>query len=383
MSTHLPHLPPGRRSPGRPVTANRLLLAGAMLALLTACQPPVSLDDDVAPSAGDGAVYAAFGDSYSAGEGTNSYLPGTDAPGTNVCHRSTVAYSQLLATGLNVVSDGFVACSGAVTADMFHPNNNKNQEPDGSLEPAQLCQLDAEHGVDACGSSRKPVLGPATKLVTLTIGGNDAGLAKVVQTCVFGDAGRYRIGLPGRGCRDDPTTINRTLRRIKALAGEGSDSSPYGSQIYPLTTVLEAIHATAPDAHVYIAGYPKVFQPTLKEDCVVGSATSKATTFPLKVAAADAQALDHAAELLNAAVLAATRAAGSWATYVDVTTTFAGHGLCGASSWINPVAATVTLDSQGRTLSLAPSSGSLHPTREGQQGGYETGFLAAGMSAPR
>lgn len=55
-------------------------------------------------------------------------------------------------------------------------------------------------------------------------------------------------------------------------------------------------------------------------------------------------------------------------------------GPCSDASWINPVAASITVDPQGRTLSLATSSGSLHPTPDGQQSGYEAAFLAAGMS---
>lgn len=326
-----------------------------------------------------GAAYAAFGDSYSAGEGTDHYLPGTDVPGLNVCHRSTSAYSQVLAAQLKAASTAFAACSGAVTADLFAPNNNHNAEADGTLEPAQLCQPQPVDGVASCGTARPPALGPETTVVTLTIGGNDAGFARVVESCVFGKAGRYSVGLPGRRCRYDPVTIDRTLHRIAALAGQGQAVSPYGSDIQSLSSVLAAVHAVAPDAQVYIAGYPRVFQPPSDDDCVVGAVTRGAsTTIPLKVGAADARALDDAATALNATIATTAAAAGRWATYVDPTPVFAGHGICTGSPWINPVQAGVAFDATGRSVAVTSDPGSMHPTERGQQG-YAAAFLAAGF----
>ena len=355
------------------------LATGCLLAL-SGCSTDVPLQET--DSASDGAAYAALGDSYSAGEGTNSYLPGTDVIGTNVCHRSALAYSQLIARQLGTASDAFVACSGAVTADMFQPNNNGNLGPDGRAEPAELCQLELTAGISPCTFSRPSALGPGTKIVTLTIGGNDAGFAKVLESCLFSNDGRYRVGLPGRGCRDDPATIARTVRRIAALAGDGQDTSPYSSAIQSISSVLEAIHTVAPHAQVYIAGYPHVLEPPSADDCVVGAVTGGATTsIPLKVTAADARAVDNAIQSLNTTIRFAAQSAGAWATYVDPVATFEGHGLCTSTSWINPIEAAVSFDASGRSIKVTPNSGSGHPTAEGQDAGYAAAFLRAGVAA--
>jgi hypothetical protein len=376
--------PRRRRIDGcRRFAAVGIALVAAMISS-AGCGPAAQDQQDLTADSSDGAVYAAFGDSYSAGEGTNSYLPGTAVPGVNVCHRSTLAYSQRLATQLDLGSNAFVACSGAVTADMFGPNNNHNKAPDGEVEPAQLCLSTPVAGIGPCGESRLAALGSDTQVVTVTIGGNDAGFAKVVESCLFGGSGRYRVGLPGRDCRDDPTTIERTARRIAALDGDGQDTSPYGSTIHPIASVLAAVHTVAPDAQVYVAGYPQVFQPTSTDDCMVGAVTEGAsTTIPLKVTAADARAVDGAIQALNATIHQAARRAGPWVTYVDPMTTFTGHGLCTSATWINPVAASVTFDDDGRSISVASDSGSAHPTPQGQDDGYAAAFLEAGIGRSR
>ena len=91
--------------------------------------------------------YVALGDSYSSGVGTRAYI----ADGTS-CQRSVYAYPSLLAA-----ADGdsltFRACSGATTTDVAR---------------TQLSAL-----------SRK------TGLVTITVGGNDAGFVSVLTTCAL------------------------------------------------------------------------------------------------------------------------------------------------------------------------------------------------------
>lgn len=83
--------------------------------------------------------------------------------------------------------------------------------------------------------------------------------------------------------------------------------------------------------------------------------------------------------LLDTTIRATTHTAGPWATYVDPTT-FAGHGLCTDSPWLNPVQASITFDGSGRATAVQPSPGSLHPTAEGQESGYENAFTAAGLT---
>lgn len=112
----------------------------AALALLAGCaQSPT-----VTSGLGAGAKYVAMGSSFAAGPGIPDYYEATPAP----CYRSTQNYAHQLAKRLSLsLTD--VSCSGATTAHLTGPR--------GNIPP----QLDA--------------LTPDTRLVTITIGGNDLG----------------------------------------------------------------------------------------------------------------------------------------------------------------------------------------------------------------
>ena len=92
--------------------------------------------------------YVALGDSYSSGVGAGSYI---SASGN--CERSTDAYPEQWAGSHSPASFVSVACSGATTADVL--------------------------------SSQVSALSTSTTLVSITIGGNDAGFSSVMETCVL------------------------------------------------------------------------------------------------------------------------------------------------------------------------------------------------------
>jgi lysophospholipase L1-like esterase len=128
-------------------------------------QPGAPALEDAGPILDRNAI-AILGDSYSAGEGTDLYLPGTDTE-RNPCHRSRSTY---LAQELDIPASRIVACSGAVAADIL------SRQPARTVAP-QAVQLEAiqrSEGVDA---------------VVLTLGGNDAGFADIGASCL----------IPGRG----------------------------------------------------------------------------------------------------------------------------------------------------------------------------------------
>lgn len=85
------------------------------------------------------------------------YSHDSTAAASSTCHRHPNAYGPIYATdyNLNAENRAFSACSGAVADDIWNPGKGKK-----GFEPAQI-----DH----------PDIGPGTKLVTLTIGGNDAG----------------------------------------------------------------------------------------------------------------------------------------------------------------------------------------------------------------
>ena len=123
--------------------------------------------------AGRGRI-AILGDSYSAGEGADVYLPGTDTD-ASPCHRSPHTF---LAEAFDLPGTRILACSGAVTNDVFAPQEDRTVEP----QIEQLTRLRDREGVDA---------------VVLTMGGNDAGFGKIVKSCLFGRADCSRTIVPG------------------------------------------------------------------------------------------------------------------------------------------------------------------------------------------
>jgi lysophospholipase L1-like esterase len=273
----------------------------ALLCCLTALVSagPARAETTVPP---DQSRYAALGDSYSAGYGTGDYL--TDQASLR-CARSANAYPMLLSDANSRLDNvEFVACSGAYTADLL---------------------------ADQLG-----VLDSYTRVVTLTIGGNDAGFTVLLDCLQAGT------------CTDNQAALQvRINAGLKALAGSKAYTAEGGHKITSLVKVISAIHARAPKADIYIAGYPELFG--YQKAC--------------PVSAASRLWINAQTERLNAVIAAsalASRLKGIDATYVGVVAGFDGHGVCDRSgAW---VAADV-----------------MHPTRTGQSA-YARAFTAKGVA---
>ncbi|MFF0436010.1 SGNH/GDSL hydrolase family protein [Streptomyces sp. NPDC004327] len=231
--------------------------------------------------------YVALGDSYSSGVGSGSY---DSASGD--CKRSTKAYPVLWKNANAPSSFAFTACSGAVTGD---------------VTANQLGPLSA-----------------ATDLVSITIGGNDAGFSDVMTTCVL---------------QSEATCINR-VNQAKSYV----DTTLPGK----LDAVYSAIRSKAPNAHVVVLGYPRFYQ--LNGTCVAGLSEN------------ERRAINDASDYLNAAT--AKRAANHGYTFASVVSAFTGHEICSSSSWLHSV----------NWLNIGES---YHPTAAGQSGGYLPTFNGA------
>ncbi|MCH0567099.1 SGNH/GDSL hydrolase family protein [Streptomyces sp. MUM 2J] len=247
-----------------------LLAAGAALTGAAAAQ---------ASEAAAATGYVALGDSYSSGVGAGSYIGSSGD-----CKRSTKAYPYLWNAAHAPSSFTFAACSGAETGDVL---------------AGQLGGLSSSTG-----------------LVSITIGGNDAGFADVMTTCVFSS---------------DSTCLSR-INTAKA----------YVSSTLPgkLDTVYSTISSKAPNAQVVVLGYPRFYK--LGTWCIGLSETKRA-------------AINDAADFLDSAI--AQRAAGHGFAFGDVRSTFGGHEICSGSSWLHSV----------NWLNIGES---YHPTASGQSGGY-------------
>jgi lysophospholipase L1-like esterase len=257
------------------VTAIALVVTGGVLA------PPASA------SAGNGhhhaTVLAALGDSYSSGEGNPPFDPAADG-----CDRSAQAWPLLAAADLGWRAAN-LACSGAQTNDVV--TSFKGQ-------PAQT---------DALAKLR-----PRPDVVTITIGGNDAGFAKVLGTCFVTDCA---------GVIPAAETAILTVLPDR------------------LADTYSAVEAAAPRAKLVVVGYPRLFP----------AHQSEVTGCPW-LTDAERRGLNAAAKLLNGVIAVEAWLAG--AKYVDVSRTLEGHELCTSDSWLVP---------------LTAPSGAAHPTAEGQQ----------------
>ncbi|MCD7441817.1 SGNH/GDSL hydrolase family protein [Streptomyces lincolnensis] len=223
--------------------------------------------------------YVALGDSYSSGVGAGSYL---SASGD--CKRSTKAYPYLWAAANSPSSFDFTACSGARTGDVLA----------GQLAP----------------------LSASTALVSITVGGNDAGFADVMTTCVL---------------QSDSSCLSR-INTARAYV----DSTLPGK----LDSVYSAIRSKAPNARVVVLGYPRFYK--LGTTCVGLSETKR-------------KAINDAADYLDTAI--AKRAANHGFAFGDVRPPFTGHELCSGSPWLH-------------SLNLLNVGESYHPKAAGQSGGY-------------
>lgn len=232
--------------------------------------------------------YVALGDSYSSGVGAGDYISSSGS-----CERSTEAYPEQWADTNSPASFVSVACSGATTADVL--------------------------------ASQVSALSTGTTLVSITIGGNDAGFSSVMETCVL---------LPTSSC----------LSAVKTAEAFIADQLPAR-----LDATLQAIAADAPNARVVVLGYPDLYDLSESGSCI-GLST------------ADRTALNQGADALDGALQAAAQANGD--TFADVRGQFAGHEICDSDSWLHSV-------------DIFAVSSSYHPTAAGQDLGYLPVFAAA------
>jgi len=195
----------------------------------------------------------------------------------------------------SVASFTFAACSGARTSDVI--------------------------------SSQLSSLSSATTLVSITIGGNDAGFSSIMETCV--------------------------LKSTSSCESAVAAGEKYATGTLPglLDTMLADIRAHAPNAKIVVLDYPDFYD--LNAALCIG------------LSGADHRALDTGVNDLDGVIAAAAATEGD--TFADVRAQFSGHELCDWAGWLN-----------GVTL---PIGNSYHPTATGQKVGYLPVFTAAAAAA--
>ena len=199
------------------------------------------------------ANYIALGDSYSAGEAgddpeSGNYQSGvSDADGE--CRRWDQAYPYIFNhdflrnTELDIdVTFMTFACTGAITLNIHDPADPHPTPPPGRAHVTDRPSGKAERGVGLLLHDRHPrweprqaasLVGAETMgdvdLVTLTIGGNDAEFAAKIRNCAL-----------VHEC--DPAVSDARLAEIEQM----------------VVDVLARVRQIAPDAAVFLLGYPYV-----------------------------------------------------------------------------------------------------------------------------
>jgi lysophospholipase L1-like esterase len=224
--------------------------------------------------------YVALGDSYSSAAGVAPFV--TDAPAT--CSRSLLNYAHDIAAQTMPSSFTDVTCSGAKTSDLL-----------SSQAPGVAPQLEA--------------VTKATRLVTMTIGGNDEN---VFVDSFFGCAAISVTDVLGNPCQQK---YGSTF------------TDEIVNQTYPhLVATLTAVRKEAPAATVVILGYPQILPDTGELSCYPS----------MPISMGDVPWLNHEGDVLNGVIRQAARQTG--ARFVDMAPSSAGHDACEPASqrWIEP-----------------------------------------------
>ncbi|MCP2258341.1 GDSL-like Lipase/Acylhydrolase family protein [Streptoalloteichus tenebrarius] len=261
----------------RPIRPVLRVLTTTLLSLVTGAAAVLGASPALASASVD---YVALGDSYSSGLGTRDY-----DSGSGDCLRGPKAYPALWSASRAPTTFRFAACAGATTDDV------------------KANQLGA--------------LSSGTDLVSVSVGGNDAGFGDRVTTCQLGTD--------------------------EACDQAVDEAEAYARSTLParLDSTYQAIRRGAPKAKVFVLGYPRLFE---LGSCPVFGALSE----PKRVR------LNEAADLLAQVISARAKAAGF--TFVDVRQRFAGHGVCSRTPWVNGLS--------------WPINESYHPNVDGHAKGY-------------
>lgn len=208
-------------------------------------------------------VLVGLGDSYSSGLGN------TD---TGSCGRSDIAFPTLAAQWLDAQGQNF-ACSGATAEAFDQPFDGQGPQLD------LLREVQADTGVD---------------YVALTIGGNDIGVLRGVAGLLSGAA------LPN---------FEQSIQ----------------AEVPNLTNAYEEIRDAAPDADVYVLGYPNIF-PTdnsVLDECI-------GTDFDGRIDMANGVT---AFNLMNSGLESAVDATNDSRIHFVPVDTFSGHDFCSDEPW--------------------------------------------------
>jgi lysophospholipase L1-like esterase len=230
------------------------------------------------------AEYVALGESYTAGVGLE---PKTLENIPEGCRQSSVNYPHLVNEAEKYSSFKDASCGSATFANL-----TASQQTQNGTNPAQFERLDK-----------------ATKIVTIGMGGNDAGFPEVADTCLH---------------NTDPSA-SPCEKQFVSSAGNELDSRAALVEAQ-MKTALTGIHERSPNAKVFVASYRHLLPDDLSK-----------CAGKLGISPTDAKLVNAWIASINDSLETAAKSTG--ATYVDLYTPSEGHDACEepGTRWIEPV----------------------------------------------
>ena len=233
--------------------------------IVAASVAPATASPGATPTGSAGGSYVAIGDSFTSGQGAAPWLTEGAVPGLPwPCFRSVSgSYPTITANSSSYREALNFACSGA----------------DTNAVPAQIGAIDGRIRLKA-------------SLVTLTVGGIDAGSNRVLAACAFDPISVLCAG-----------TVNAATANLGTVGQN-------------LVATYRVVAAAFPKAHIVVLNYPKLFDPSLP--------------------GALAPILNGATDALNQVIAGAVAATDNpRVSLTDVTDEFAGHGIGSTESYIS------------------------------------------------
>ncbi|MEO6109495.1 MAG: SGNH/GDSL hydrolase family protein [Candidatus Saccharimonadales bacterium] len=248
--------------------------------------------------------FLALGDSFSSGEGESDdrfYLPASNN-GVHLCHISRRSYPFLLASYMMIPLDGVksIACAGARIDDIVGTSKEYNGQ-NNRLRGTDVLKSQANALVDFLPGRIYQALFVEQyhpKLITMSVGGNDAGFSAKLKTCA----------MPGT-CEWAKRGIERSLTGIEIR-----------DLFDKLVTTYKQLTESSPWSRIYAVGYPKI--------TAIHGVCDPLTNVLLDED--ERTFISEGVRYLNSVIRAAVEAAHI--SYLDVEDSLTGRQLCSTSS---------------------------------------------------
>jgi lysophospholipase L1-like esterase len=224
----------------------------------------------------------------------------------------------------------FVVATALVVPLLVAPAAHAAAPPYVALGDSYSSGVGTRSYIDDGTSCQRSALSFATRYVTVSVGGNDAGFAGVLTECA------------------QPGWMSNCDGAINTAQAYINNTLPAA-----LATLYSSIRTKAPSARVVVVGYPRVFN---GEDC-------NAATF---FSPAEETRLNQTADLLNGKLSVAASARGFG--FANPTSRFVGHAVCDSPEWLNGLS--------------NPIGESYHPNQLGHASGYVPVVSALLTGAP-